>query len=217
MPRTEFIVFCPDCFFPPSFSFPSTQIVAQASNLKFTVHVKLKPGLENFEHYFASMWDECNCMVVWAFFGIAFLWDCDENWHFPGLRLILSFTFFFVSKLNQSSLRDQSPKDGSNPSMSLHSLCHHQVQNIIIDILDSHMALLSGVVFLNYKSDHATLLPKSSCGSPVPSEWSPNALLWATRPHSPSGHFLIFLLHGPLDIILYRLECAWPHSCLSNS
>ena len=40
---------------------------------KFTVHVLLKPGLENFEHYFTSMWDECNCVVVWAFFGIAFL------------------------------------------------------------------------------------------------------------------------------------------------
>ena len=33
----------------------------------------LKPGLENFEHYFASVGDECNCAVVWAFFGIAFL------------------------------------------------------------------------------------------------------------------------------------------------
>ena len=42
---------------------------------KFTVHVLLKPGLENFEHYFASMWDEYNCVVVWVFFGIAFLWD----------------------------------------------------------------------------------------------------------------------------------------------
>ena len=39
---------------------------------KFTVHILLKPGLENFEHYFASMWDECNCVVLWAFFGIAF-------------------------------------------------------------------------------------------------------------------------------------------------
>src|SRR5574340_686455 len=26
---------------------------------KFTVHVLLKPGLENFEHYFTSMRDEC--------------------------------------------------------------------------------------------------------------------------------------------------------------
>ena len=28
--------------------------------------------MENFEHYFASMWDECSCAVVWTFFGIAF-------------------------------------------------------------------------------------------------------------------------------------------------
>ena len=49
---------------------------------KFTVHILLKPGLENFEHYFTSMWDECNCAVVWAFFGIAFLWDWNENWPF---------------------------------------------------------------------------------------------------------------------------------------
>ena len=31
---------------------------------KFTVHILLKPGLENFEHYFTSMCDECNCAVV---------------------------------------------------------------------------------------------------------------------------------------------------------
>ena len=37
---------------------------------KFTVHVLLKPGLENFEHDFTSVWDECNCAVVWAFLGI---------------------------------------------------------------------------------------------------------------------------------------------------
>ena len=40
---------------------------------KFMVHILLKPGLENFEHYFASVWDECNCVLVWTFFGIAFL------------------------------------------------------------------------------------------------------------------------------------------------
>ena len=39
---------------------------------KFMIHVLLKLGLENFEHYFASTWDECNCAVVWTFFGIAF-------------------------------------------------------------------------------------------------------------------------------------------------
>ena len=58
---------------------------------RFSVHVLLKPGLENFEHYFASMWDEDNCAVVWAFFGIAFLWDWNENWPFPVLWPLLSF------------------------------------------------------------------------------------------------------------------------------
>ena len=41
----------------------------------FTVHVWLKPRLENFEHYFTSVWDEWNCVVVWTFFGFACLWD----------------------------------------------------------------------------------------------------------------------------------------------
>ena len=58
---------------------------------KFTVHVLLKPGLEKFEHYFISVWDECNCAVVWTFFGIAFLWDWNENWLFPVLWPLLSF------------------------------------------------------------------------------------------------------------------------------
>ena len=30
---------------------------------KFTVHVLLKLGLENFEHYFANVWDEYSCAV----------------------------------------------------------------------------------------------------------------------------------------------------------
>ena len=31
---------------------------------KLMVHVLLKPSLENFEHYFASVCDECNCAGV---------------------------------------------------------------------------------------------------------------------------------------------------------
>ena len=57
---------------------------------KFTVHKLLKPGLENFEHYFSKVWDECSCVVVWAFFGIAFLWDGNENWLFPVLWPLLT-------------------------------------------------------------------------------------------------------------------------------
>ena len=58
---------------------------------KFTVHILLKPGLENFEHYFAAVWYEWNCAVVWAFFGIAFLWDWTENWPFLVLWPMWSF------------------------------------------------------------------------------------------------------------------------------
>ena len=58
---------------------------------KFMIHILLKPGLENFEHDFTSVWDECNCAVVWAFFGIAFLWHWNENWPFPVLWPLLSF------------------------------------------------------------------------------------------------------------------------------
>ena len=57
---------------------------------KFMVHTLLKPGLENFEHYFTSMWDECNCAVVLTVFGTAFLWDWNENWPFPVLWPLLS-------------------------------------------------------------------------------------------------------------------------------
>ena len=72
---------------------------------KFTVHILLKPSFENFEHYFTSMWDECNCVVVRAFFGIAFLWDWNENWPFPVLWPLVSFPdlsvfFAFVDKLH---------------------------------------------------------------------------------------------------------------------
>ena len=63
---------------------------------KFTVHVLLKPGLENFEDYFTSLWDECNCVVVWAFFSIAFLWDWNENWPFSVLWPRLSFPYWMA-------------------------------------------------------------------------------------------------------------------------
>ena len=47
---------------------------------KFSVRILLKPNLENFEHYFASMGDECNCATVehslaLPFFGIGMKTD----------------------------------------------------------------------------------------------------------------------------------------------
>ena len=42
----------------------SSAFSKSSSNWKFMVHILLKLGLENFEHYFASVRDGCNCMVV---------------------------------------------------------------------------------------------------------------------------------------------------------
>ena len=58
---------------------------------KFSIHVLLKNGLENIQHYFVSMWKLCNCVVVRTFFGILLLWDWNENWSFPVLWPLLSF------------------------------------------------------------------------------------------------------------------------------
>ena len=63
---------------------------------KFSVHILLKPGIENFEHYFTSVWNECNCAVVWTFFGIALLWDWNENWPFPVLWPLLNFPYLLT-------------------------------------------------------------------------------------------------------------------------
>ena len=61
---------------------------------KFSVHVLLKPSLKDFEHNLTSIWNQCNCLVVWTFFGIALLWDWNENWPFPVLWPLLSFFKF---------------------------------------------------------------------------------------------------------------------------
>ena len=59
---------------------------------KFSVHVLLKPSLENFDHHFASMWKEYSYVVVWTFFDIVLLWDWNKNWPFLVLWLLLSST-----------------------------------------------------------------------------------------------------------------------------
>ena len=46
---------------------------------KFLIHILLKPSMKDFEYYFVSMLNNCNCVVVQMFFGIALLWDRNEN------------------------------------------------------------------------------------------------------------------------------------------
>ena len=59
----------------------------------FSVHVLLKANLKDFEHYLASMWNKCNCTVLWTFFAIALFGDWNENWPFPVLWSLLSFPY----------------------------------------------------------------------------------------------------------------------------
>ena len=54
---------------------------------KSTVHVLLKSSLKGFEYYLARIWNECNCTVVWTFFGITLLW------HYPSLALEWNLIF----------------------------------------------------------------------------------------------------------------------------
>ena len=81
---------------------------------KFIVRILSKPGLENFEHYFASMWDECNHehSLAWTFFGIRMkidlfqswkrrrekqnghCWIFQIGWHIEGNTLTASFRFW---------------------------------------------------------------------------------------------------------------------------
>ena len=43
------------------------------------VHVVLNPSLKDLEQYLANMRNEHSCTVVWAFFGIALLWDWNAD------------------------------------------------------------------------------------------------------------------------------------------
>ena len=76
----------------------------------FTVHLLVKPGLENFEHYFSSMWDECNCAVVWAFFGIFIS---------PSLPCLSLLSFFLFISFLPFSLLPSLPSFPCPPSLSL--------------------------------------------------------------------------------------------------
>ena len=60
------------------------------------------PGSLQFTYCWSMAWKILNimllvcemsaiCVVVWTFFGIAFLWDWKENWAFPGPWPLLSF------------------------------------------------------------------------------------------------------------------------------
>ena len=111
----------------------------------FLVHVLLKPHLENFEHYFASVWDECNYVVVWTFVGIAFLWEENGYKYMCGWVPSLSpetITTLFVNLLfpNGASLVAQKVKN-------LPAMRDTQVQSLgQEDTLEKGMATHSSIL-----------------------------------------------------------------------
>ena len=93
-----------------------------SSNIwKFTVHVLLKPGLEHFEHYFTSVWDECSCAVVWAFFGFAFLVCQNLRQHHQQVQEPVGFIW---KRWGIGCLAFQDPGITGVPSMTLLSITH---------------------------------------------------------------------------------------------
>ena len=105
----------------------------------FSVNILLKPSLEDLEHYFASMWDECSCVVVWTFFGIAFLWVWLENLLFPVLWPLLIFQIGWHMEcitFTASCLRIWNSSAGI-PSPPLESLWTKLWSHLKINLLDN--------------------------------------------------------------------------------
>ena len=69
---------------------------------KFTGHILLKPGLENFEHYCASLWDECNCVLVWTFLAFSFL---ELEWKLTFSRPVATAEFSKFADILSAALQ----------------------------------------------------------------------------------------------------------------
>ena len=88
---------------------------------KFSVYILLKLNWKDFEHYLVSsseislceicaiciiaMWNECDCIVVGTFFGIALLCSWNENWPFPVLWVFQICWHIECSSFTASSCR----------------------------------------------------------------------------------------------------------------
>ena len=88
----------------------------------FTVHVLLKSGLENFEYYFTSVWDECNCVVVWAFFGIALSISLGLEWKLTFSSPVATAEFSKFADLLSAALSQHHLLEFEIAQMELHHL-----------------------------------------------------------------------------------------------
>ena len=71
------------------------------------------------------MWKELNCMVVWTFFSIAFLWDWNEAWTFPVLWVFQICWYIECSTLTAASFRIWNSWAGIlSPPLALYLIMH---------------------------------------------------------------------------------------------
>ena len=128
---------------------------------KFMVHVLLTHFLECFEHYLASVWDECNCVVVWICFGIVFLWDWIENWPFP-VKLALRY-FFFASLFTWDRNLPYRPSplscDWISWCLSIQSSRYCQMRDITQEVFKPSTKGVLGLTTLRRTPDWPLFLP----------------------------------------------------------
>ena len=95
----------------------------------FLVHILLMPNLKDFEYHLASMWNENGCIVIWTFFGIAFLWDWSETdlscghcwvfqiWIWFMLYLLLESIVFHSQSISEQCLKEELPLSSVYPAI----------------------------------------------------------------------------------------------------
>ena len=136
-------------------------------------------------------------MVVWTFFGIAFLWDWNENWCFPVLWPLLSFPNLYSVQFSRSVVSDSlrphelqrtrppcpSPTPGVHPnSHPLSQWRHPAISSSVIPFSSCLQSLPASESFLMSQlfawggqstgvSALASFLPKNTQGW-SPSEWT---------------------------------------------
>ena len=88
---------------------------------KCLVHVLLKPSWKDFEHYFASMWNECNCVVVWYI-----LWHCLSlglEWKLTFSSLLATAEFSKFAGILSSVLSQHHLLGFEIAQLEFHHLC----------------------------------------------------------------------------------------------
>ena len=114
---------------------------------KFMVHILLKPGLENFEHHFTSVWDEYNCAVVWAFFGIG-----------PGGPQLLAFM--------KTSSAEFSILQGQEPQLLCTAITHIVLKvfsQMMSSVLQSIFCFCVCLIFKPYLNERIPSILLSAC------------------------------------------------------